>query len=108
MQSEAAMILRNAILHQYVVANLPTDAVAVVVLGVHAADRDEVAVLEKNAASVVAVEVVVVLAIAVECEVLDLDVGNELAAEDGKKRRDGRVAKPPEIFAQWPVDVEAI
>ena len=86
MQAEAVMMFRNAVLDSHVVANLPTDAVAVVVFRVDPANRDAAAILEKNAAGVIAIQRVVVRPVAVEREILDLEIGNILAAQDREKR----------------------
>ena len=59
-QAEAGVVVAVAVLDDHVVADLPADAVAVVVAGRHAADRDAAAILQEDAAGVVAVEVVVV------------------------------------------------
>src|SRR6185369_15434204 len=73
MQAQTGMVFRNAVLDEHIMANLPTDAVAVVVARLHTADGDTTAILEKNAAGVVAVEVVVVRLVPVEREILDDD-----------------------------------
>src|SRR5262249_61992170 len=55
-QSESCVAGAGAILDRHVVADLPTDAVAVVVLGHHAANGDAAAILEEDAAAGVAGE----------------------------------------------------
>src|SRR5205814_2498181 len=100
--------LRNAILDQHVVADLPTDAVAVVVFRVNAADNNAAAILEKNAAGVVAVEQVIVSLVAVEGEVLDDQIGNVLPTEDWKERGYRGVAELPKILPQRAIELEAI
>ena len=91
MQTQPGVVVAVAVFHHDVVADLPTDAVAVVVAGRHLAHGDAIAILQEDAAGVVAVEVVVVIAIAVQREVLDDDVGDVLAAKD---RKEGRQRSP--------------
>ncbi len=102
------MIVAVTVFHCDVVTDLPADAVAVVVEGGHPADRDVAAVLQEDAAGVVAVQVLVVGPVAVEREVLDHDAGHELAAEDGEQRGHGGVAHQPDVLAQGPVELEAV
>ena len=79
-QTEAGVIVAVAILDQDIVADLPTDAVAVVIAGRDAANGETITVLEEDAAGVVAVQVIVVGFVAVERDVFDDDIGNVLAA----------------------------
>src|SRR5262249_9496168 len=84
------------------------DAVAVVLPRRHLAHGDAVAILKEDAAGVVAVEVVVVLAVAVERQILDDHVGDVLAAEERKEAGGGRVAHLPEVLAEGAVELEAV
>ena len=63
-----------AILDNHVMANLEADPVAVVISSRHTAHRVTVAVLQENTTAVIAVEVLVLLTVAVECDVLNQDV----------------------------------
>ncbi len=81
MQAEVGVVVAVAVLDDDVVANLPTDAVAVVVASLDAAYRHAVAILQEDAAGVIAIEVIVFLAVAVERDVLDQAVADELAAD---------------------------
>src|SRR5262245_44198141 len=97
-QAELGVVLGGAALGEDVVANLPADAVAVVVARDDAAENEAVAVLEEEAAAVVAVEVLVLLAVAVERQVFDPGVGDVLPGDEGEDgHRDG-VAHAPEVF----------
>ncbi len=107
-QAEPGVVVAVAVLDPHVVADLPADAVAVVVAGRHAAQGDPPAVLQEHAAGVVAVEVGVVLLVAVQGDVLDGDVGDVLAAQDREQGRSGGVALEPEVLPQGPVELEAL
>src|SRR5262249_49082838 len=75
-QAQAGVVVAVAALHDDVVADLPADAVAVVLAGRDLPQGHAVAVLQEDAAGVVAVEVLVVLPVAVEGDVLNDDVGD--------------------------------
>jgi hypothetical protein len=102
------MAVAAAPFHGDVVGNLPTDAVAVVVSRRHVANRDATAVLQEDAARVVAVEVFVVRPIAVQSQALDADVGDILAVEQGEETRDLRLPLQPKILPQRAIQFEAI
>src|SRR3979490_1419111 len=89
-------------------ANLPADAVAVVVLGRDAANGDAAAILEEDAAAVVAVEVGVLGAIAVEGQSFDGEGGDVLGGGEGEDGGRRRVAHLPIVFAQGAIELEAI
>src|SRR5262249_24876695 len=91
-----------------VVADLPTDAVAVVVARDYAADRKALTVLEEKAAGIVAVEIAVVLAIAIQGNVFDGDIADVLSGDDREKTGDSGVVDAPEVVAQRPVQLEAV
>src|SRR3954471_24735354 len=59
MKAEARVVFADAVLDDHIVADLPADAVAVVVPGGDAGDMDAVAVLQEDAARVVAIEFVI-------------------------------------------------
>ena len=92
MQAEVRVVVAVAVLDDDVVADLPTDAVAVVVARGDAADGVCGCSPGRKAAGVVAVQIVVVLFVAVEREVLDSDIGGVLAAEDGERAAGGGLA----------------
>ena len=50
METETGVVFRDAMLHHHVMADLPADAIAVVVARINAANGDAIAVLEENAA----------------------------------------------------------
>ena len=106
--AEVGVVVAVAVLDHDVVADLEADAVAVVVPRRHAADGEAVAVLEEDAAGVVAVEALVVGLVAVEREVLDDDVGGPLGGQQREHRRAGRLAGEPEVLAEAGVEPEAV
>ena len=109
MQAQAGVVVALAVLDEHVVADLPGDAVAVVVAGDHAAEGQPAAILGEDAARVVAVEVVVVGAVAVERQVLDRDVRDVLGREQGEEARGGGLALlEPEVLAEGLVELEAV
>ena len=108
MQAKAIVALTHAILDEHVVANLPTDAVAIVMARRDAADGDPIALQEKDAARVIAIEVLVPGAVAVEDEVFDGDVGDVFTGNNRKQRRDLGAAEPPEILPQTLVEFEPV
>ena len=80
MKSESLVVFADTIFDQDIVTDLPGDPVAVVVFGSDSPNRDPIAVLQENTAGVVAVEMGVVLAIAVESKVFDRCLFDELSA----------------------------
>lgn len=74
MQAEVLVVFADAVFDDDVVADLPGDAVTVVVAGGDAADVDAVTVLDEDATGVVAIEFGVVRAVAIEHEVFDAQV----------------------------------
>ena len=74
----------------------------------HLANRHVLAILKEDAAGVIAVEVFVVVPVAVECEVLDDHTGDVLARDQGKEGRGGRLSLEPQVLAQRPVELEPV
>src|SRR4051794_38424930 len=89
-------------------ADLPGDAVAVVVAGRDLSYGEAAAVLQKDAARVVAIQVLVIGSIPVERDVLDDHFGNILAAEDREQGRGRGATHLPEVLAQGAIELEAI
>lgn len=81
MQAEALVVLADAVLDDHVVADLPTDPIPVVVARGDALDVKAIAVLEENAARIIAIELGVVFAIAIEHEILDAHIVHEFSTE---------------------------
>ena len=71
MDAEICVVVAMAILDENVVTDLKANSISVVVAGLDVADGIAVTVLEKDAASVVSVQFVVVFAVAVKDEVLN-------------------------------------
>src|SRR5262245_53624135 len=108
MQSEPGVIAALAVLDRDIVTNLPTDPVAAVVASDYLAEDDVGTVLEEDAPGGVAVQFFVVCPVPVQGEILDYDVGQELATEDREQGRGGRVACRPQVLAQSLVELEAV
>src|SRR5262245_20096683 len=108
MQAEPRMVVAVTVLHPHVVADLPADAVAVVVAGRHLAYRDAVAVLEEDASGVVAIQVSFVRLVTVQGEGLDGHVGDVLATEEREESSGGGIAHLPEVLAEGSVELEAV
>src|SRR3954464_14992591 len=108
MQAETRVIRTLAILDHHIVADLPTDAIAVVVSSDHPTNLNAVAVLHEDAARVIAIELIVVVAIPIEHEILDADVLHEFTAEDREQGGCGGVVHLPEILAQGLIELEAV
>src|SRR5262245_65679247 len=96
-----------AILDSHVVGNLPANSVAVVVAGRHAANDDAIAILQKDATRMVAVQIVIVLLVAIEREIFADHVTNIFTTEDRIQRGARAVAHEPESLAQRPVYLDA-
>src|SRR5262245_38034069 len=80
-QAQVGIIVTVTALDGHIVTDLPADAVAVGLAGRHAAGRYPTAILKPDTAGVVAGEVSAVLAVAVQRQVLDHNVGDFLAAQ---------------------------
>src|SRR5262249_56237653 len=89
-------------------ADLPAGPVAVVVAGAQTTEHELVAVLEEEAAAVVAVEVLVLLAVAVQRQVFDGGVGDVLPGDEGEDGHGDGVAQAPEVVTQGAVEFEAL
>ena len=107
-QAQPRVIVAVTVLDRHVVADLPTDAVAVVIPRRDLPDQHVAHVLQEDAATVVAVEVLVVLAVAVERELLDDEVLRLFARHEREERRAGRVARRPEVLPQGAIQFEAV
>ena len=107
MQSKPGVVVAVAVLDDDVVANLPTDSVAVVIPGLDIANRVTITVLQKDTAGVISVEQGVVLRVAVEREIFDDHVLREFAGEQGKQGGNLRAARQPEILPQRLAEFEA-
>src|SRR5262249_34827454 len=103
MQTELGVVFGRAILDKHIVANLPAYAVAVVVAGGNVAYFDAVAVLEKQATPVVAIEVLILRPIAIESEVLDRHVAHVFAGDQWKNGHCDGIAELPKVVPQRPI-----
>src|SRR5262249_38063684 len=108
MQSQAGVVATLAPLNRYVVADLPANAVAVVVARHHVPDRDVGAILKEDAPRVVAIKFIVVSLVPVQGQVLDGHLGNELAAQEGKQGGPGRLASDPKVLPQLLVELKSV
>lgn len=108
MDSEVGVIVRVAVFDGNVVADLKADSVTVVVAGFEIANRVSIAVLQKDAAAVVAVQVGRVFSITVEGQILDRDVGGVFAGEEWKQGRARRLTAEPQILSEAVTQFESI
>src|SRR6266849_1135858 len=93
------MIMTVALLDHHVVADLPADTVPVVVPGCYLADGDVRAALQEDATRIVAIEVVILGPVAVECEILDGDVANLVPTHNRKERGSSGFTRQPEVLS---------
>ncbi len=108
MQPQSGVVMTMAVLHRDIVADLPADAVATIIARRHASDVHLPAVLQEDAAGIVAVQLFVVRLVAIEGEVLDPEVLDILAAEEREERGRRRTARQPGILTQGPIQLEAV
>lgn len=81
MQAQVGVVVAVAILHDDVVTDLPTDTVAIVVASLDAPHRHPITVLQKDAAGIIAVEVIVLFAVTVQRDIFDHAVADKFAAD---------------------------
>ena len=108
MNSEIRVVVAVTVLDDDIVTDLETDTVAVVVTCFDIAEDVPITILQKDAASVVAIEVFAIRTIPVERNVLDQYVCCMFTGQQRKQRRAGWLAAGPEIFAKSVVQLEAI
>ena len=108
MESEIGVVDGLAILELYIIADLETKAVAVVVTGGYVFKRPLIAMLNEDGAGEVTVDMLVLVPIAVEHEIFDNDVVDVFGGEDRKDRRCGGVFFYPEILFGQPVQKEDV
>src|SRR5512139_2517077 len=96
------------ILNPDVVTYLPADGIAIEIARSEAAHADAVAFLQEDAANVVSVEEFVRGPVPVERDVLDDDVRNAHAVDQGEERRGGRTLLDPEVLHEHLVELEAV
>ena len=65
MHSQAGIIVTVAVLDDHVMADLETDSIPVVITGDHLPHRVAIAVLQENTATIVAIEILAILAITI-------------------------------------------
>ena len=82
MEPVSGVVVAVAAFHQHVMANLPAQPVAVIVARGEVAQGHANAVLQPDAAGIIAVQVGVIGLVAVQREIFNRDVGNVLAAEE--------------------------
>ena len=85
MHAKIRVVMAVTILNDHIVANLEADSVAVVIASRHSAKCVTIAVLQKDAAAIVAVEVFAVLAIAIERDILNDHIGRVFACQQRKQ-----------------------
>ena len=102
------MIVAVAIFRQHVMADLPTNAIPVVIPRRHTAHRDPVAVLHPDTACIIAIQISVIRFVSIQRDVLDGHAGDVLAAEQREEALHLRLAHEPNVLAQSGVELEAI
>ena len=85
MDTKVRVIMAVTIFDDHVVADLKADAIAVVVAGFHVAKHVAIAILQKDTASVVSVEVFTVRTIAVERNVFNQHIRCMLTGQQWKQ-----------------------
>jgi hypothetical protein len=99
-EAQIGVVFGAAALEADIVADLEGEAIAVIVARGDIAKDIAVAVLDENAAGVVAVDFPVFSAVAVEDQVFYLHVVDPFGGEDGEDRRGGSVVFEPGVFLQ--------
>src|SRR5579862_2860657 len=89
-------------------ADLPADAVSVVIARDYVAHGDPVAVLHPDAAAVVPVQISIIRFIAVDGDVLEGDIRDVLAAEQRKQCFHCRFPHEPDVLTQPGIELEPI
>ena len=85
MKAKLGVIFRATIFKAYIVAHLKAEAIAIVVASAYIAECETVAMLDEDATSVVAVDCIVVLPVAVQHQILYADIVDPLGGKQGKK-----------------------
>ena len=98
MQAQVCVVVTVTVLHNNVVADLPADAVTIIVVCSQATHLNTVTVLHPDTAAVITVKVCVVLAIAVEGQVFNRNILNVFTTEKRKQRAAGWLSGKPEIL----------
>ncbi len=98
MEPQVSIVQRLALVKPDIITDLEAEAVAVIVLGHDVAEPPAVAVLEEDRAGEVAVDVLVVVPVAVQHEILYLDIIDVLGREQGEDRRRRGILLRPEIL----------
>ena len=84
MQAQVCVVVAVAVLHDHIMTDLPADAVTIIVVRSQPSHLNVVAILQPDTASVIAVEVCVILAIAIEGKVFNNNILDVLATEKRK------------------------
>src|SRR5262245_25769947 len=105
MKPEPGVVVAVAILRTHVMTDLPTNTVAVEVARSDSVQIDMVALAEKDAAHIVAVQELVIGAIAVKADILDRDVGYAKSIEERKQSGGTGPAFSPEVLDQHLIEL---
>ena len=98
MQAQIGVVVTVTVFHNDIVADLPADAVTIVVVCGQATHLNTVAVLQPDTASVIVVDVCMVLSIAVEGKVFDRNILNVFTTEKWEQSAAGWLSGKPEIL----------
>ena len=85
MQSEIRIVVTVTVFYHNIMADLKTNAVPVVVPSGDAFQSVSIAILEKDAAPEITVQILIVFAVAIESQIFDDHVGCPFAREQWEK-----------------------
>ena len=108
MHAKPGIVHALAFLDPHIVANLPANAVTVVITGDNLPNDNTAAVLNPDASGVVAVQVGVVILITVQADVLYSEIRCLFRRHDGKQRSDRGIADFPGVLTQRAVQFKAV
>ena len=108
MQTQIGVVVAVAVLNDDIMTNLPTDPVTVVIARRHVATCDAIAVLHEDTTGVVPIQILVLLAIAIESNVFDHDVRNVISRENREQRCRGGLSHQPKVLSQRTVQLKSV
>ena len=95
MHSEAGVVVAMTVFDFHIVTNLEADPISVVFPCGHIANRVAIAVLQEDAATIIAVQIRIVFSISIKREILDHHVPRVFTGQQRKQRRHRWLAGKP-------------
>jgi hypothetical protein len=108
METEVGIVYRSAIAKLNVITDLEAETIPIVVFGNNVLEKPPVAVLDEDSAGEIAIDVFVVVAVAVEHQVFHGNVVHVFSSKDRENSRSSGICVYPKVLFGQPVQEDNV